>query len=407
MKVIIIGTGPAGLNAAIHASNGVDSVLVIEKNEKPGKKLFITGKGRCNVTNNCSPREFISNVVNNKEFLYSSINNFSSEDTINFFEENKVPLVAERGNRVFPKSYKSYDITDALVKKCKELGVKFQYNEAVTSIHVEDEHFILNTSKATYKADFVVIATGGISYPLTGSTGDGYKFAKRLSHTIIEPVPALVGMKIKEEIPQKLRNFTLKNVSLTVKNENIKYSEFGEMTFFKDYIDGPIVITLSSLINRIKENISLEIDLKPALNEQQLLARINRDIDKNPNMTVKELLKGLMHADFIEFFDSKFLYDLDDKCCNFSNENRRRLVTALKHFELTYTGLVGFDRAVVTSGGVSTKEINPKTMESKIVPNLYFAGEVIDVDAFTGGFNIQIALSTGAIAGDDIASKAY
>ncbi|MCQ3035969.1 MAG: NAD(P)/FAD-dependent oxidoreductase, partial [Bacilli bacterium] len=257
------------------------------------------------------------------------------------------------------------------------------------------------TDRNTYKADYVVIATGGVSYPLTGSTGDGYKFADKFNHKVVNPVPALVGIHIKENIPTNLKGLNLRNVTLTAKSGNFKHSEFGELTFYEDYIDGPIVITTSSLINRL-DNVELELDLKPALLEEQLLARISRDIDKNPNDNVYNLLKGMMHVDFLGFFISKLKLDVYEKCCNFSKEKRLTIVNLLKHFSLTYNGLLGFERAVVTSGGVTTKEINSKTMESKLVPGLFFAGEVIDVDAFTGGFNIQIALSTGAAAGDYI-----
>lgn len=403
MKTLVIGSGPAGLIAASTAANKNNQVIVLEKNEKAGKKLFITGKGRCNVTNNCNEREFIANVVNNPKFLFSAINKFSSKDTIDWFESKGCPLVIERGNRVFPESYKAYDITDALVSECRLKGVSFHFNEEVLSIDKSGDQFKVYTKKATYFVDNVVIATGGISYPATGSTGDGYRFASNFSHTIVEPVPALTGIKIEEAIPKRMVGFTLKCVSLNVMDGKWKHNEFGELTFYEDYIDGPIAISTSSLINRRDvNNIEMEIDLKPALDEQTLLARINRDIEKRPNDFVGNLLEGLMPRTFMDFFLDNTFFDVDEKCTSFSRAKRIELVQALKHFKLTYLGLNGFERAVVTSGGISTKEINSSTMESKLVENLFFAGEVIDVDAYTGGFNIQTALSTGYLAGSII-----
>ncbi len=406
MKTIVIGAGPAGLMAACRAINSNNQVIIIEHNEKAGKKLFITGKGRCNLTNSCNEREYISNVVSNPKFMFSAINHWNSKDTMDFFEARGCPLVVERGNRVFPESYKAYDITDTLVSECKLKGVSFRFNEDVKRIEKEGDKFKIETSKGHYMADYLIIATGGKSYPLTGSTGDGYRFAESLSHTIVEPVPALTGIKIEEEIPSRMVGFTLKCVSLNVKDGKWKHSEFGEMTFYSGYIDGPIVISTSSLINRrAVEDVELEIDLKPALNEETLLNRINRDIENKPKDFVGDLLEGLMPKSFMQFFLENTFFDVDERCNDFSRNKRLELVHALKHFKLTYLGLNGFERAVVTSGGVSTKEINSSTMESKLVPNLYFAGEVIDVDCYTGGFNIQTALSTGALAGDKIKEK--
>lgn len=406
MKTIIIGAGPSGLNAAIHAISKNNEVLIIEKNEKAGKKLFITGKGRCNLTNACSENDFIKHVVTNPKFLYSAIHAFSSKDTMEFFEKRHTPLVIERGNRVFPKSYKAYDITDALVKECHRLGVKFLFNTTVLQIEKQEECFLVKTSEGDYSSDFLVIATGGLSYPKTGSTGDGYLFAESFSHSIVKPVPALTGIKVKEPIPDKLKGFTLKNVTLKVSDGKFKHSEFGEMTFYDGYIDGPIVITTSSLINRRDlKNLKIELDLKPALDEKTLLDRISRDIDNMPShKKVDDLIRGLLPAPFVSFFESFVDFSKQD-CFSFNKENRIQLVKKLKHLPLTCLGLMGYERAVVTSGGVSVKEISPASMESKIVPSLYFVGEVIDVDAYTGGFNIQIALSTGAVAGEAIKSK--
>ncbi len=406
MKTLIIGAGPAGLNAAIHASNENNSVIVIEKNEKAGKKLFITGKGRCNVTNNCDENEFIKNIVNNSHFLYSAIYHFSSQDTINFFNSNGTPLITERGNRVFPESGKSYDITDCFVNVCKKKGVAFHFNETVTNIKKVNEQFVVNTSKDTYLVDFVVIATGGLAYPSTGSTGDGYKFAKNFGHTVIELVPALTGIKIKENVPHELDGFSLKNVTLSVKGEKNKHFEFGELTFRNDYLDGPIALSISSFINRVDgASIKMELDFKPALSESKLEQRILRDLKSKANEDIYSLLRGLLVKEVITFFNNVANFNLKEKCNTFSKENRIKLIHYLKHFPLTYNGLNSFNRSIVTSGGINVKEINSSTMESKVVSNLYFAGEVIDVDALTGGFNIQIALSTGALAGDSIKEK--
>jgi predicted Rossmann fold flavoprotein len=407
MKTIIIGAGPAGLMAGIRSASKNNQVIILEKNEKAGKKLFITGKGRCNVTNNCSESDFIKHVVSNPKFLYSAINNFSSKDTIEFFETRNTPLVTERGNRVFPKSYKSYDITDCLMKECHKLHVAFEFNTNVTHIRKNKENmFVVETNRGNYEADNLVIATGGLSYPKTGSTGDGYQFAKAFNHTIVDTVPALTGIKIKEQIPTKMKGFTLKNVSLHLKDNKFKHSEFGELTFYENYLDGPIVITTSSLINRRdNKNLQIEIDLKPALEENTLQERLNRDIEKNPHGKIEDLLRGLLPSPFVPFFEEHVSLNYKKECSIFNKEERSKLITNLKHFPLTFMGLNGYERAVVTAGGISTKEISPKTMESKLMPGLYFAGEVIDVDAFTGGFNIQIALSTGALAGDDIKRK--
>ena len=406
MKTLIIGAGPAGLNAAIHASSENNTVIIIEKNEKAGKKLFITGKGRCNVTNNSDENEFIKNIVNNPHFLYSAIYNFSSQDTINFFSGNGTPLITERGNRVFPESGKSYDITDCLVNVCKQKGVIFHFNETVTNIKKINDQFVVSTSKATYLVDFIVIATGGLAYPSTGSTGDGYKFAKGLGHSVIDVVPALTGIKIKENIPHELDGFTLKNVSLSVKGERFKHTEFGELTFRNDYLDGPIALSTSSYINRFDiASIKMELDLKPALNEDKLEQRLLRDLKAKANEDIYSLLRGLLVKELITFFNSVTNFNLKEKCNAFSKENRIKLIHYLKHFPLNYDGLNSFNRSIVTSGGINVKEINSSTMESKLVCNLYFAGEVIDVDALTGGFNIQIALSTGALAGDSIKLK--
>lgn len=405
MKTIIIGAGPAGLNAAIHAKDNQNDVILLEKNEKAGKKLFITGKGRCNVTNDCTPEEFIQHVVNNPRFLYRAIHLFSSQDTMNFFNEHETPLVVERGNRVFPKSYHAYDITDALVKEARHKGVSFHFNVEVKSIQKKEDKFYLETNIGELTCDNVVIATGGLSYPTTGSTGDGYRFAEEFHHTIVKPVPALTGIEIQEKIPKELHGFTLRNITLHAEDGKFHKEEFGDLTFY-DYLDGPIVLRLSSLINRRdNQNLKLYLDLKPALDQDKLEKRIDREIQDNPNQKVYMILNALLPKEMIPFFEQLTSFNDQGKVSSFSKDERRKLAYALKHLPFTFKALKGYDRAVVTSGGINTKEIDPKTMESKEVKGLYFAGEVMDVDALTGGFNIQIALSTGALAGDSIKEK--
>ena len=395
MKIIVIGAGPSGLMCSYKLKEKGFDVLLLEKNEKVAKKVYITGKGRCNITNNCSKEDFFNNVVNNPKFLYSAYNNFTSQDTMEFFESRGVKLIIERGNRVYPASYKPQDIVSCLYESCKNFGVEIKLNEPVISIDKKD-CFIVKTKKNVYEADKVVIATGGKSYAHTGSTGDGYKFAEHFGHTIIEPVPALITLRIKEEIPAILQRFTFKNVSLKVTTPNFKKEEFGEITFYKEGVAGAASLTVSSLINRIDPSlVKIEIDFKPALDHKKLDARVIREIQSKENKTVKELVHKLLPKEIVDWFlkISKINGDLD--VVTLSKEVRENIVNNLKGFKLSYIGLDDIDRAVVTSGGVSTKEVNPNTLESKLVPGLYFSGEVLDVDCFTGGYNLQTAISTG------------
>lgn len=406
MKTLIIGAGPAGLSAAYHASCDGNEVILIERNEKAGRKLYITGKGRCNVTNNCSNEDIIKNVISNPKFLYSALSSFSSKDTISFFESHKVKLITERGNRVFPETYHASDITKALVEACKEKGVKIVYREKANKITYKDGQFEVIASENRYVVDNLVISTGGLSYPTTGSTGDGYKFAKEFGHLIIEPVAGLSAIKIKENIPYKLNKMTFKNVKLSAFDGKWKHEEFGDLMFDHNTLDGPISLTISSLINRRNiDNVKLELDLKPALDEEKLDVRLLRDIKEDSSHNVFYLLRGMMPIDFIPLFLEKCHVDSYKKCGDLTQSERKMIVNCLKHFSLTYDGLQDVKYSIITSGGVSTKEINSKNMESKLIPNLYFAGEVIDVDALTGGFNIQIALSTGALVGKSIKNK--
>ena len=393
MKIAIIGGGPAGMMCAIKAAEN-HQVTIFEKNEKLGKKLFITGKGRCNLTNYCDEREFLKNIVNNSSFMYSSIYSFSPFTTYYYFEELGLPLKVERGNRVFPASDKSSDVIKAYEKKLKDLGVKINLNYEVTSIEKVDGKFIINGRE---KFDKVVIASGGISYKLTGSTGDGYKFAKDFGHKVIDQVPGLIGINLKNNF--SLAGLTLKNVELKVlKDKKILSREFGEMLFTHRGISGPIVLTTSSKINRLKD-FEMYLDLKPALDPEKLDARILRDFHENQNKNLENVMKSLLPRDLIIYvLESAGIFG-DKKVNQITKEDRERLVRTIKNFSLKFDSLDDIDRAIVTSGGVDVKDIDPKTMESKKVKGLYFIGEVLDLDGLTGGFNIQIANSTGYSCG--------
>ena len=393
MKVAIIGGGPAGMMCAIKAAEN-HQVTIFEKNEKLGKKLFITGKGRCNLTNYCDEREFLRNIVNNSSFMYSSIYSFSPFTTYYYFEELGLPLKVERGNRVFPASDKSSDVIKAYEKKLKALGVKINLNYEVTSIDKVDGEFMINGRE---KFDKVVIASGGISYKLTGSTGDGYKFAKDFGHKVIDQVPGLIGINLKNNF--SLAGLTLKNVELKVlKDKKILSREFGEMLFTHRGISGPIVLTTSSKINRLKD-FEMYLDLKPALDPEKLDARILRDFHENQNKNLENVMKSLLPRDLIIYVLESAGISGDKKVNQITKEDREGLVRTIKNFGLKFDSLDDIDRAIVTSGGVDVKDIDPKTMESKKVKGLYFIGEVLDLDGLTGGFNIQIANSTGYSCG--------
>ena len=393
MKIAIIGGGPAGMMCAIKAAEN-HQVTIFEKNEKLGKKLFITGKGRCNLTNYCDEREFLKNIVNNSSFMYSSIYSFSPFTTYYYFEELGLPLKVERGNRVFPASDKSSDVIKAYEKKLKDLGVKINLNYEVTSIKKVDGKFIINGRE---KFDKVVIASGGISYKLTGSTGDGYKFATDFGHKVIDQVPGLIGINLKNNF--SLAGLTLKNVELKVlKDKKILSREFGEMLFTHRGISGPIVLTTSSKINRLKD-FEMYLDLKPALEPEKLDARILRDFHENQNKNLENVMKSLLPRDLIIYVLEGAGISGDKKVNQITKEDRESLVKTIKNFELKFDSLDDIDRAIVTSGGVDVKDIDPKTMESKKVKGLYFIGEVLDLDGLTGGFNIQIANSTGYSCG--------
>ena len=399
MKVVIIGAGPSGLMCAIEAARNGHEVTILEKNEKAGKKIYITGKGRCNITNNCDVNDFMTNVVRNNRFLYSAINTFKPSDTISFFESRGVPLVTERGNRVFPESYKASDIIRCLLKECEKNKVRIYYHTTITQILRKEDKFIIHYNNIlNIECDKLVIATGGLSYPTTGSIGDGYHIGKKYGHTIVPTYPSLCALRVNDKVSYEADGLTLKNVCLHAYNDNVKYAFEGEMTFYKGMIDGPIVLKLSSLIQEEKV-LRLYIDFKMALTSEQINERLIRDFSQNPNLSLKEELQKLLPPQIINDFLFRIKIDGHTKLNFIRKEQREKIVSYLKRFDLEYVGLSGYNRAIVTRGGINIKEINPKTFESKITKNLYFVGEVLDVDAFTGGFNMQIALSTGYSCG--------
>lgn len=404
MTTIVIGGGPAGMITAYYSSLSGNRTILIEKNEKLGKKLYITGKGRCNVTNDCDVNDFFTNVISNPRFLTSAIFNFTPNDLMALLESHGLPLKTERGNRVFPVSDKSSDVIKTLTEMLKSVNVEIKLGETVLAVKQKDGAVTsVKTDLAEYPCDKAVVATGGISYPLTGSTGDGYKFAKTLGHTITPPVQALVPFMIKGGYCAELSGLTLKNVSLNVfRNGKIIVSEFGELLFTHTGVSGPVVLTASSKINRFSPSeLSMYIDLKPALDEETLDKRIVRDFEEQKNKELKNSLNKLLPSSLVSEVIKRSGIKEYKKNNEITREERKRLVEVLKKFALDYQGLCPFSQAVVTAGGVSVNQINPKTMESKLVKGLFFAGEVIDVDAKTGGFNLQIAFATGVKAGSN------
>lgn len=404
MKILVIGAGPAGLMAAgTLAERGFD-VTLADKNEKTGKKLYITGKGRCNVTNECDGKEFLENVVSNPKFLMSAINAFDSYNTVDFLQKNGLNTVTERGNRVFPASQKSSDVIKTFTDYCRKNGVKILLSEKVVGVKSDGEDFVVSFSDKTERFQKVIVATGGLSYPSTGSTGDGYEIAKSFGHKIVKPVQALVPIELNEPWVQKLSGLSLKNVRCTVTaGEKEIASDFGEMLFTHKGVSGPIVLSLSSKINRLNPNgLKLVVDLKPALSDDVLDARLQRDFAELNLKQFKNSLDGLLPKSLVPVIVGLSKIDPEQKVGQITREQRKNLVHLLKNLTFSVKKLAGFEEAIVTAGGVDVKEINPKTMESKLQKGLYFVGEVLDVDALTGGFNIQIALSTAYAAATHI-----
>ena len=398
MDICIVGGGASGLMTASLLDKTEHNVTLIEKNDKLGKKIYITGKGRCNFTNSCSVDDFIKNVVTNPKFLYSAINICTPDDVISFFEERGMATKKERGNRMFPLSDKSNDVIKALSKfsRCKVM-----LSTTVKDITIEDGKVVgVVTDRGNISCDVLVLATGGVSYPSTGSTGDGYRFLSKLSHTIIEPKPALVPLFSNDSICKRLEGLSLKNVSVTAFVDNKEAcSEFGEMLFTAQGVSGPCILTISSKICRKNlSNCYISIDLKPAISEDTLITRLKRDFMENNNKFFKNSLGELLPKSLIPVIVEKSGINPDKKVNQITVEERLNLARLIKDFRLKITSLAPFSQAVITSGGVSVKEINPRTMESKIVKGLYVVGELLDVDAFTGGYNLQIAFSTASCA---------
>ena len=398
MKVIIIGGGPAGMLAAIKSKKEKNQVTIIEKNKILGKKMLITGKGRCNITSGVDMSEFIKNLPSNGKFLYSSFKNFTNKDILKLLN---IPVKLERGNRYFPVSDKAKDVVDALEKELS--GVEIVTNTSATEIITKNNEAIgVKTNKGDFFADKIILATGGKSYPLTGSTGDGYEMAKKLGHTITQIKPALVPLVAKKESKiqcQQMQGLSLRNVGLKLFNNNkLIYEDFGEMLFTHYGVTGPIILSASShLVRQELKNPRIEIDLKPALTDEKLDERILRDFETEKNKEFRNSLDQLLPQKMIPVILE--ILQINKKVNEVKKVERQKLVRTLKHFSIEIEGFRDISEAIITSGGINVKEINPKTMESKLIKNLYFAGEIIDVDAYTGGFNLQIAYSTGYTAG--------
>ena len=417
-KVIVIGGGPAGMMAAITAKENKNDVMIVEKNNQLGKKLLITGKGRCNITSSLDIKDFIKNTPGNGMFLYSAYQKYTNKDIIKFLKDQGLEVKEERGNRIFPITDKSVDVLKCFTKKIKELNIDIKYNTKVIKILEENIDGInkvvgVKTNKEDLKANKIILATGGKSYPLTGSTGDGYKLAEQLGHTITQIKPSLAPLEVydKDECKQ-LQGLSLKNVEIklidTEKNKNI-YEDFGEMIFTHFGVSGPTILSSSAHLVRYKnierlfkdKKIVLKIDLKPALDDKKLNDRILRDFEEFKNKQFKNSLDKLLPQKLIPVIIQKSNINPNKKVNEITKKEREELISNIKDFEIIIKNFRPIEEAIITKGGINIKEINPKTMESKKVKGLYFAGEIIDVDSYTGGFNLQIAYSTGYVAGLD------
>ena len=405
--IVVIGGGAAGMMAAVFAARAGANVTLLEKNEKLGKKVYITGKGRCNLTNDCDRDEFLAQVPRNPRFLYSALNFFAPRDMMALLEENGCPVTVQRGKRVFPSSEKASDVTKALTSLLRKLNVRVCLNAEVKTLTAEGGRLTGAELKngTVQRADAVILACGGLSYPSTGSTGDGYRFAEALGHTVLSRSPVLVGLETEETWPRSLQGLSLRNVTLTLSGgKKTLYTELGEMLFTHFGISGPLALEASCHLPDPPAGAKLAIDLKPGLPREQLDARVRRDFSEAGKKQLKSVLPGLLPASLAEIFPGLCGIDASLPCNQVTAAQREKLLTMLKALPLTVRAPRPIDEAVVTRGGVSIKEIDPGTMRSKLVPNLYFAGEMIDVDAHTGGFNLQIAWSTGALAGNSSAA---
>lgn len=403
-NVIVVGGGAAGMMAAVFAARNGQNVQLLEKNEKLGKKLFITGKGRCNITNAADIEDLFTAVTSNPKFLYSGFYSFTNQQVIDFFEELGVKTKIERGERVFPVSDHSSDVIAAFSRELKSLGVSVSLHTEVRELLCEQDKVcgVLLTNGKKMKADAVIVATGGISYPSTGSTGDGYRFAKETGHRVTELLPSLVPMEVRQWYAKELQGLSLRNIEIRITDGKKKlYEEFGEMLFTHYGVTGPVILSASSVVGKTlrKKELTLHIDLKPALSEEQLDKRILREFDANHNKQYKNSIDSLFPAKLKPVMIELSEIEPEKKVNEITKEERQRLVHLIKDFTMTLTGLRSYNEAIITKGGVSVKEIDPGTMESKKMKGLYFAGEVLDLDAVTGGYNLQIAWSTGYLAG--------
>ena len=406
-KILIVGGGAAGMLASIFAARNGHEVHVYEKNEKLGKKLYITGKGRCNLTNACDMDALFASVRTNSRFLYSAFYGFTNQDAMTFFEEEGLKIKIERGERVFPLSDKSADVLDTLRRSMRRVGVEIHLNTEVKDLIVRDgaAKGLILADKTRVDGDAVIVATGGLSYPVTGSTGDGYRFAKEAGHKVTDCIPSLTPFNIREDFVKELQGLSLKNVELRIYNGKKEvFREFGEMMFTHFGITGPLVLTASSFVGALaaRQELRAVLDLKPALSEEQLDQRVLREFDANPNKSFKNVIGSLFPAKLTPVMIGLSGIDPDKKVHDISREERQGFVKLTKSLPMTVTGLRDYKEAIITKGGVAVKEINPSTMESKLVKGLYFIGEVLDLDAVTGGFNLQIAWSTAYAAGNAV-----
>ena len=409
-NVLIIGGGAAGMMAAIFAARTGAQVTLLERNEKLGKKVYITGKGRCNVTNDCTLDEFLREVPRNPRFLYSALSYFGPQHMMELLEDGGCPVVVQRGRRVFPATEKASDVTRTLEKLMREAGVRIVYGARVQEILMADGAVtgVVLTDGRILAGDRVVIATGGLSCPLTGSTGDGYAMAQALGHTVLPRSAVLSAVETAESWPAELMGLSLRNVTLTLKKgKKTLYSDLGEMLFTHFGVSGPLVLTMSCHLPDDLAEADVALNLKPGLTREQLDARLQRDFDDNSRKMLRSVLPGLLPARLAEIFPRLCGLDGDKVCAQITREERELLADKVQHLPLTLKKLAPIEEAIVTRGGVSVKEIDPSTMESKLVSGLYFAGEVIDVDAHTGGYNLQIAWATGALAGTCAAEEPF
>lgn len=403
-KVVVVGAGAAGMNAALYAAKNGHKVILIDKNEKLGKKIYITGKGRCNLTNASDMEVIFDNIMSNKKFLYSALYSYDNYRVIDFFEENGMKTKIERGNRVFPVSDHSSDVISTFKKVLKKESVEILLNTEFKKLIIEDDTVkgVLLVDNTAIMADNVIMATGGLSYPSTGSTGDGIRAAKECGHKTVKCTPALVPFNTKEGWVLALQGLSLKNVSITIYKEKKKlYEDFGEMLFTHFGVSGPMILSASANIKpaMFEDELKMYIDLKPAITQEQLDKRILREFEENKNKAFKNSLNKLLPAKMVPVIIDLSDIDPEKKVNEISKEERNRLVNLFKKLPLTITGLRGWNEAIITKGGVNVKDVNPSTMESKIINRLYFCGEMLDVDALTGGYNLQIAWSTGYLAG--------